>query len=138
MILPAVAGPDRVSFLFGSHHLAASSDFEELNPGVFLTWDRRLDYSVGVFRNSYGRGAIAALAALPVYERGAFQLDLFAGAAYYPEDGRRFRAHLGDIIPMGGLQMRYGYAFAQIIPSDGRDADAIVSFGVTVPLGAGQ
>ena len=59
----------------------------------------------------------------------------FLGAAYYPDDGRRFRYHLGDIVPLGGLQARVGPTFLQIIPGDGEEADAVFAFGVTVPLG---
>ncbi len=131
----AQAGPDRLSFLLGSHHASPGQDFEEINPGVFLTWDGTLDTTVGVFRNSYGRGALAVTAAYPLYEADRFRFSVFAGAAYYPEDGRRFRVHVGDVIPLGGLQAEFGPAFVQVIPSDGREADVVFSFGLTVPLG---
>lgn len=132
--------PDRLSFLIGSHHFSPGQDFEEFNPGVFLTWDNvlldgRADLNLGVFRNSYGRTAVAATGTFPVWESGAFEAGFFAGAAYYPEDGRRFRVHIGDVVPLGGIQASYGPAFVQLIPGDGREADAVISFGVTWKIG---
>ena len=51
-----VQAQDRVSFLFGSRHVDMSTDFNETNPGVFLTWENAvgpLDVSAGVYLNSY-------------------------------------------------------------------------------------
>jgi hypothetical protein len=131
---PAHAGPDRVSLMLGSHHVAASAVFEEVNPGIFLTWEDRafgLDYTVGAFRNSFGRGAVAGLVAWPVWQQGETQAALFAGVAHYPGDGRRHRFHAGDFIPVAGLQIRHRNVFAQIMPSDGRTARAVVAVGLT-------
>lgn len=132
----AHAGPDRVSILIGSHHVAATDRFEEINPGLFLTWEDRggLDWSAGVYHNSYGRTSVAATAALPLNRGGKVEFSLFAGAALYPEDGRRFRYHAGDVVPVFGLQVRAGPVFAQVIPSDGKATAAIISFGLTFPL----
>lgn len=134
---PALAdGPDRVSVLLGSYHASPAQEFEEFNPGLFLTWEGDfVDTSVGAYRNSYGRGAVAVAAAWPFLRGANLELALFAGAAYYPEDGSRFRYHLGDIVPLGGLQARLGPVFLQAIPGDGDEADAVFSFGVTIPLG---
>lgn len=137
LALPAHADPDRISVLLGSSHLGARHPFEEVNPGVFLTWEDRafgLDYSLGVYRNSFGRMSVAGTAALPVWERGKTQAALFAGVALYPGDGWRFRAHAGDWVPIAGLQIRHGNAFAQIMPGDGRPVRAVVSFGLTFKL----
>ena len=131
---PLAADPDRLSFLLGSHHIDAAGNFQEFNPGVFLTWERRLDYSLGIYRNSYDRLSVAGTLAWPVYETGDFQLDLFGALALYPKDGRRFEISFGDVILLGGLQMRYRNAFLQVIPSDGGEVDAIVSFGLTFDL----
>lgn len=133
---PALADlkPDRLSFLLGSHHISPSQTFEEFNPGVFLTWEGTFDTNLGLYRNSYGRTAAAATLAFPFYESGTFTLSAFVGAAYYPDDGRRFRVHAGDFIPLGGLQARIGPTFVQFIPGDGREVDGIVAFGLTFPL----
>ena len=49
----AQAGPDRVSVLLGSEHINATREFQEFNPGVFLTWERQFNYSIGIYYNSY-------------------------------------------------------------------------------------
>jgi hypothetical protein len=132
---PAAADPDRISILLGSNHIAAKMDFEEVNPGVFLTWERtRIDWSVGVYRNSFGKPSVAVTAALPILRWRDGEVAIFAGAALYPGEGRTFAAHVGDVVPLAGIQLRQGNVFAQIIPSDGRTAAAIVSVGVTFAL----
>lgn len=129
----ATADPDRVSVLVGSHHIGAAGQFEEFNPGVFLTWEGdRIDWTVGAYHNSYGRDSVAVTAALPVWSWDGGEAALFAGLAHYPVDGRRFAVHLGnDIVPLAGLQVRHGNLFAQVIPMDGKPVAAVVSFGVT-------
>ena len=130
--LPAAArDPDRLSFLIASRHVDARSAFQEVNPGVILTWEGRPGLSLAGYYNSYGRLSVAAAVTWPVFERGELQVDLFAGGAWYPRDGRRFAAHLGDVVPIGGVQARWRNAFVQVIPSDGVETDAIVGFGVT-------
>lgn len=130
---PAHADPDRLSLLLGSAHIGGDG-FDGRNPGVFATWEDRalgLDYSLGAYRNSYGRGSIAATAALPVIEWRDGAVALFAGAALYPSDGRRFRAHVGDLVPIGGVQIRHRHLFLQIMPSDGAAVDAVIAGGIT-------
>lgn len=104
---------DRVALLLGSHHVAAGrNDFEEVNPGLFLTWD---DWSVGAYRNSYGDISLALTHEWALTDH----VSVFAGVATY--DG---------LMPIAGLQVRAGPVFAQVIPSDGRATDAIITFGV--------
>ncbi|MFY9237581.1 MAG: hypothetical protein WAO78_01650 [Roseovarius sp.] len=129
------AAQDRVSILLGSHHVNASFDFEEFNPGAFLTWEgARVDWTVGGFRNSYGGASAAVMLGLPIYERGEAQIALTGGLAVYPGDGRRFAVRAGDVVPLGGIRARYGNAFVQVFPSDGNTTDAIISFGLTFSL----
>ncbi len=131
---PVAADPDRLSVLLGSQHPGAKRSYEQINPGLFLTWEDRalgLDYSVGLFRNSYGRGSVAATAALPVIERGRFQAALFGGLAVYPGNGDNFALHAGDLVPIAGVQARLGPGFVQVMP--GEDM-AVVAFGMTLPL----
>jgi hypothetical protein len=134
-IMLCLSGPcvaqDRVSILMGSHHVGATVDFEETNPGIFLTWDR---VTFGTYVNSYGRQSLAATYASPVLGGEDWSVELFAGAAYYPENGRGFAVHLGDVVPIGGLQIHYGNLFAQILPSDGKATDAILTVGITLDL----
>ena len=133
LAVPAHADPDRLSLLLGSAHLGGHG-FDGRNPGLFATWDDRalgLDYSIGAYRNSYGRASLAVTSALPVIEWGEGAVSLFAGAALYPQDGRRFAAHVGDVVPIGGVQIRHHNLFLQIMPSDGAAVDAVIAGGIT-------
>lgn len=124
--------PDNISLLLGSYHVDAKVQFNEVNPGVFLSWD--LNYgsvSVGVYENSYYKTSVAATYSLPIFTQDDLSLSVFAGVAYYPEDGSYFLVHIGDVVPIGGLQATYKNLFVQVIPSDGVTTDAIVSFGLT-------
>ncbi len=112
MTAPASA-QDRVALLMGSHHVDAGDNrFQEVNPGLFLTWD---DWTVGGYRNSYGDMSLALTRAWALTDH----LDVFEGVATY--DGLR---------PIAGLQATIGPVFVQVIPSDGRATDAIITFGV--------
>ena len=154
LVLAAMATPtlaqDRASILIGSRHIGAgspaitgvlsapavASSYREVNPGLFLTWDGApVDVTVGVYANSYGRISLAALASVPVIDWDGGALEVFGGVALYPQDGRRFALHAGDVVPLAGLTARHGTLFAQIMPGDGRNADAVVAFGLTFPLG---
>lgn len=130
----AQTSPDRIGILLGSHHFGADSDFEEFNPGVLLTWERDLDWTLGAYRNSYGRtSAVAAVGRnFPFYRQ--VEVGVFGGVAWYPDDGREQAVHLGDVVPIGGLQARAGPLFVQVIPAFGLGADGIVAGGVTFPL----
>ena len=132
---PAQAGPDRLSVLIGSKHINASYDFEEANPGLFVTWEnQRLDWTLGAYRNSYGRMSVSAIVGLPVVRWRDGDVSLFIGVALYPKDGRNFAVHAGDLVPIGGVQIRHRNVFIQVVPLDGNLADAVVAFGVTFPL----
>lgn len=132
---PLSAGPDRASVLLGSRHIGATG-YEEFNPGVFLTWEwDRVQWNVGVYQNSYGKPSAAATVALPIIRWDDGELSAFLGGAYYPEDGRHQAIHLGDFIPMGGVQLRHRSLFMQVFPMDGKPVDAIISFGLTFELG---
>ena len=96
--------PTSLGLHFGSHHVAPGQRLEETNPGLFLNWERRLSWSLGLYRNSYGDLSWAAVVGLPIYTAGAFQAEVFGGWAHYPEEGRKFRTGVGDMIPIGGLR----------------------------------
>lgn len=132
LVAPASA-QDRASVLLGSAHVGAMQSFEERNPGLILTWEDRagLDLSFAAYRNSYGRGSVAALAALPVIRWRRGEAALVAGLAWYPQDGRRFPLHAGDVVPLAGISLRHGHAFALILPGDGNSTDATIAFGLT-------
>lgn len=128
------AAQDSATLLLGSHHVGATADFEEVNPGLILTWDRDpLDWSIGVYRNSYGRQTVAGFASLPVMS-GDLSLSLVGGLAHYPGDGRHFAVHAGDWVPLIGVHLQAGPVSALIMPSDGKATDAVIAVGITWEL----
>ncbi|MBO9449568.1 hypothetical protein J7426_04825 [Tropicibacter sp. R16_0] len=135
----ADAGPDQVSILLGSHHVGATRNFEEFNPGIILTWkeilwQNRLDVGFGVFRNSYGDASVVATTAFPLVRNQHWGLDLFAALATYPGEGDQFTYSIGDVVPIAGLQARYRNVFVQAIPSGGSSVDATLTYGLTFAL----
>ncbi|MFC3614921.1 hypothetical protein ACFORG_14215 [Lutimaribacter marinistellae] len=135
----AQAGPDRVSILLGSHHVGATRNFEEFNPGIILVWDERvwrgnLDIAAGAYRNSYGDGSLALSLAYPFVKTDDWGLDLFGGFSWYPGNGQQFSHAIGDVVPIAGLQARYRNVFMQAIPAGGQAADAVFSFGLTFAM----
>lgn len=130
------ASPDRFSVTIGSHHTDRSYDWSEVNPGVFLTWENvgPVDLSGGAFLNSFGGPSVAAVAALPLVEWISGEIAVFGGLAWYPGYGDEFLVHAGDIVPMGGLQIRQGIAFVQIAPGKIEPLEGIFAFGLTFPL----
>lgn len=136
-LLPSVAlaGPDRASILLGTEHFDAAEDFREFNPGLFLTWEEEtFDYSVGVFQNSYSNVSPLISIAYNIEVAPEFEVGAFAALALYPGEGDRFSLAVGDVVPLIGLQTRYRNFFAQLIPSDGDTADAVLAVGLTFAL----
>ena len=153
-IAPAAAGPDRVSLLFGSYHADIQIEVEEINPGVFLEWEmerpqpllrmlspdkgRKPSTVAGVFRNSFGDGALSLAIALPLASQNSLELDALAGAAWYPGNGERVAVAVGDVVPLVGLRVSYRNAVLLGFPGDGESFDALFAFGVSFPLGGGH
>lgn len=132
----AGAGPDRFSVLLGSKHIGASG-FHEVNPGFFATWEgRKLGYSVGAYVNSYKRGSVALAAHLPLYQWDNGGISAFGGLAWYPGDAHRFRTRIGgDIVGIGGLELRHGHIYMQFLPNDAGGARGLVTLGLTWDVG---
>ena len=134
---PVHAGPDRVAVHLGSHHAGTTTEFEEVNPGLFLSWDRPngVALSVCAFRNSYGRASVAVTAARTFYRRKNSAVSGFVGLAHYPGNGNDIAHAIGDFVPLAGLQFRYRHVFVNVMPGDSETVEAIYSFGLTFPLG---
>lgn len=133
--LVAQADPDRVSILLGSHHINAKRDFQEINPGVILTWERqRLGYSVGTYYNSYKDISVLGAVSYGVELAPELELGVFGGLAWYPGEGGQFDHSIGDAVPLAGVQTRYRNAFVQVIPAGGNALDGLVTFGLTFGL----
>ncbi|MBW4708870.1 hypothetical protein KX928_13855 [Roseobacter sp. YSTF-M11] len=131
----ALAGPDRLSILLGSEHVNATEDFQEFNPGVFLTWEQEtFDYSVGAFYNSYEDVSVLASIGYDVEVAPEFEVGVFAGLALYPGEGDRFSHAIGDVVPLAGFQARYRNFFTQLIPTNADSVDAVITFGLTFEL----
>ena len=130
----AAAGPDRLSVLLGSEHVNATRSFQEFNPGIFLTWERGLNYSAGLYYNSYKK--VSPLVSVGYDWEVAQDLDLgaFFAVAVYPGDGDEFSHAMGDVVPFVGLQARYKNVFVQFIPADGDALDALFTFGLSFDL----
>ncbi len=129
-----VAGPDRISFLLGSEHVNATRGFQEFNPGVFLTWERQLNYSAGLYYNSYKEVSPLVSVGYDWEVAEDFDLGAFFAVAIYPGDGDEFSHSFGDVVPLVGLQARYKNVFVQFIPADGDSLDALFTFGLTFEL----
>lgn len=136
MTMPTASfsNPDRVSFLLGSHHVNASRDFQEINPGVILTWERQFNYSIGLYYNSYEEISPLVSVGYDWDIAKDFDIGAFFAVAVYPGDGDEFNHSLGDVVPLVGLQARYKNAFVQFIPADGDSLDALFTFGLTFEL----
>jgi hypothetical protein len=80
--------------------------FQEFNPGLFLTWERGVNYSIGAYYNSYERCSVL-------------------GSVGYDVEVTR------DLVSFLGLQARYRNVFLQFIPADG---DSLLTFGLTFGL----
>lgn len=136
LFLPAAAwaGPDRASILLGSHHFNPKEDFQEFNPGLFLTWEGKFNVSAGVYYNSYERvGGLVALG-YDFWEGEHYAVGVFGGVALYPGDGNRFDVSVGNFVPLAGLNARYRNVFVQLLPGNGNTTDGVVTFGLTFEL----
>ncbi len=130
----ALAGPDRLSVLLGSEHVNATRSFQEFNPGVFLTWERGLNYSAGLYYNSYKKVSPLVSVGYDWEVAQDFDLGAFFAVAVYPGDGDEFSHAMGDVVPFVGLQARYKNVFVQLIPADGDSLDALFTFGLSFEL----
>ena len=136
---PAVADVDRVSFMLGSHHEGGVHSFEEVNPGIFLTWEdvqgTNFDVTTGVYSNSFGDTSVSLTASYDVIEWDNGAIAAFAGAAYYPaadviEGGWKY-SYQERVMPLVGIQARHGNLYAQIMPLDKDFKGSVVATGFT-------
>lgn len=131
----ALAEPDRLSVLLGTEHVGATRNFNEYNPGLFLTWERQtFDYSIGTFYNSYEDVSVMGAIGYNFEVAPDLELGAFTGIAHYPGEGDQFRVAAGDFVPLLGVQARYRNVFTQLIPADGDTVDAVLTFGLSFSL----
>jgi hypothetical protein len=128
----ALGDPDRISILMGSEHTGVPGGvFSEVNPGVLLTWEGdAVDWTAGVFRNSYGDWSPAVFASFGLAEWEGGEVAALAGLARY----EHMTAYVGvPVAPMVGLHLRHGNAFLNVMPM-GKDVPLVISGGVTFEL----
>lgn len=137
---PAVADVDRVSFMLGSHHEGGLHSFNETNPGVFLTWEDvgAFDITAGIYLNSFGDTSVSLTASYNVIEWDNGAISAFAGAAYYPtaeviEGGWKY-SYDERVLPLVGIQGRWGNVYAQIMPLDEKASGYVLATGITWEL----
>ena len=128
---------ERVSISFASQHVGLPDTRNETNPGVFFTWGDvigPIDITAGAYVNSYSNTSALLTTSYDFLEWDDGALGIFMGAAFYPEHGMRKFPCCGGFIPMGGLQLRQGNLFAQVIPMNGEVVKAVVTLGLTFEL----
>lgn len=142
------AKPDRLYVPLASHHVnvdppAASgmSSWNEFNPGLIVTWEDRLgtlDYSAGVFLNSY-EDVSAMVSVGKMWDVGQVQLGASVIFADYGDNAQHFDNAIGstDIVFLPAFQVNYRNVFAQIIPAPQSNGDtgAVLTAGLTFALG---
>ncbi len=128
------AEPDRISILLGSEHNGARRDFQEFNPGVILSWERRFSYSAGVYYNSYKKVSPVVSAGYNFEVAPDFDIGAFFAIAVYPGDGDEFDHSVGDFVPFVGVQARWKNFFVQFIPADGDALNSLFTFGLTFSI----
>lgn len=127
---------ERVSISFASQHIGAPDRFNETNPGLFFTFGEGgnpFEVTVGMYDNSYENTSVLLTTSYDVVEWEEGALSLFAGTAYYHSQGEKKFPCCEGFVPIGGLQVRQGNLFAQIIPNN-TNVHAVMTFGLTFEL----
>ena len=131
---PAVADPDKLYVLLGSHHVDVQPGYQpfvEVNPGVMAFYEQDgFDLVFGAYRNSFGKMSVSVAASKTLFQGRNASLAVFAGAAIYPGNGANFAVHAGDLVPMIGITVELGPTFLSVLPGDGASHDAMVAYGL--------
>lgn len=135
--------PDRVYLPLASHHTMPPETFgherwQEINPGLILSWENRgpgsvFDIGLGVVRNSLG--IVSPTVSLGVIGSisESFDLGVTGSLVYYGGSAKLQEGHIGNgVFLVPALQARYKSGFAQLIPS--RDG-AVGLVGLTFAIG---
>ena len=117
--------PSGIAVLLGSHHVNAQQNFDEFNPGVFVSWKCDLaSIRLGVHKNSFSNIAASATFTSDYISlsAGGFHLHPFIGIAHYPDTGSDTPISVGgsDIIGIGGLEFTHDKVpiFIHYLPGD--------------------
>lgn len=130
LLLATPAQADRISTMLASHHIGAAG-FNELNPGLFYTFERKLDLTFGAFYNSYDKISVSATVARTLFETKGLKLQVFGGLVQYPDAKTHFRVQFENLVPVVGLQAISGNTYLQLLPGDGKPVAGIIAAGLT-------
>lgn len=113
--------PDAAMVPLASYHHAATTEFNERNPGLIVGWDC-YDWRIGVgaYRNSFAETS-AVITASYRFEIGDFYADPFIGLADYGDH----TITGGPITPIAGVTVRHKDVpiCAQILPGHQKSLD---------------
>ncbi|RPE71064.1 hypothetical protein EDD53_0177 [Pacificibacter maritimus] len=125
--------PDVLQIPLASHHFGdwgESSDFNEFNPGVILTWEDRLaglNYSIGAYKDSKSATALH-LSAAKMWDIGQYTQAGIVGAYIHS-----FGDGYTGIAP--SIQLNHKYIFVNVATGYDDDFYGVVGTGITIPLG---
>ena len=137
--------PDRIRMPLATDHVnsAPSSNLNEQNPGIALTWEGNLlDFTAGVVRNSFDNDAAFMTVSRDWWGNDSCAVASFLGTAHYPELQKTTSYQYNGWIPIGGMHVECGPVFVQAMPGRGlagaasgkARADAILVVGLTFDL----
>ncbi|PRY80159.1 hypothetical protein CLV80_1019 [Yoonia maritima] len=135
--------PDGIAVLIGSNHINAQQDFDEFNPGIFVSWDCDMASTrLGVHKNSFSKVAASATftSDFVSISAGGFYVHPFIGFAHYPNTGSDTPVSVGgsDIIAIGGIEFTHDKIplFIQYLPGDEHlgDYEHLWTFGFKFSL----
>ena len=137
--------PDRVRMPMATEHVnsAPSSNLNETNPGIALTWEGDIvDFTAGMVRNSFDNDAPFLTVSRDWWRNDTCAVASFLGTAHYPELKETTTYQHNGWIPFGGMHVVCGVLFVQAMPGRGLagaasgkgQADAIVVLGLTFDL----
>lgn len=136
LCLATPAYPFGLEATIGSHHILATEDFEERNWGLGVYHDLgdRWTVSGGAYRNSYGDTSVYALAERRMTTVSVLgqpvDVDLFGGVAHYPGAEAKGLPHLGELVPVFGVQAEAGPVVLGFVPAINDVAKGIVTLRV--------
>ena len=135
---------DGHSFLLGSKHFGANTDFNELNPGVFLRYTNDwINVRPGVIYNSNEKFSpiVTFSSDLTTISVRDFNIATFGGVGYYHEEGKNSHISIANTgwIPIAGIEITHDEypIFVNIIPGDmsekieGDGYRLLISFGLS-------
>lgn len=85
LVLASEARADYWTVSTSSYHMGTDAPLNEVNPGLFYTWEGELDTTAGLFKNSYGDWSPIIMVSdeIAEWDRGA--LSWGVGVTYYPD-----------------------------------------------------